>query len=51
MFLVKCDPAGYEEEARAATVPGKMWNHAAYSRGKLYVRSDKKAACFELAVR
>lgn len=51
MFLVKCDPAGYEEEARAATVPGKMWNHAAYSRGKLYVRSDKKAACFELPTR
>lgn len=49
MFLVKCNPAEYEEVARAPTVPGKMWNHAAYARGKLYVRSDKKAMCFELA--
>lgn len=51
MFLVKCNPAEYEEEANAPTVPGKMWNHAAYSRGKLYVRSDRKAACIELPVK
>lgn len=50
MFLVKCDPKQYEEVASAPTVPGKMWNHAAYSRGKLYVRSDKKAMCYELPV-
>jgi outer membrane protein assembly factor BamB len=50
MFLVKCNPADYEEEANAPTVPGKMWNHAAYSRGKLYVRSDRKAACMEMPV-
>lgn len=49
MFLVKCNPAEYEEVATAPTVPGKMWNHAAYARGKLYVRSDKKAMCFSLA--
>jgi len=51
MFLVKCNPAEYEEEANSPTVAGKMWNHAAYSRGKLYVRSDKKAACFELPLK
>lgn len=50
MFLVKCNPAEYEEDASSPTVTGKMWNHAAYSRGKLYVRSDKKAACFEMPV-
>ena len=48
MFLVKCDPTEYDELATAPTVPGKMWNHAAYSRGKLYVRSDRKAACIAL---
>ena len=51
MFLVKCNPAEYDEEASAPTVPGKMWNHAAYSRGKLYVRSDRKAACIDLPVK
>lgn len=48
MFLVNANPAEYEELTQAPTVPGKMWNHPAYARGRLYVRSDRKAACFEL---
>lgn len=48
MVLVKCNPEEYTEEGSSPTVAGKMWNHAAYARGKLYVRSDKKAACYDL---
>lgn len=51
MVLVQANPEEYDEWAAADTIAGKMWNHAAYARGKLYLRSDSKAACFELTTK
>jgi outer membrane protein assembly factor BamB len=46
--LVEASPHGYKELARAKGVAGKCWSSPALSDGRLYVRSTKEAACFEV---
>jgi outer membrane protein assembly factor BamB len=49
--LVKANPDKHEELGRFRPFEGrvKVWNHPVVVRGKLYVRNDEWAACYELA--
>ncbi|MGZ4962983.1 MAG: PQQ-binding-like beta-propeller repeat protein [Limisphaerales bacterium] len=47
--LVRADPQAYHELAKFEAVTGKCWNAPALSDGRLYVRSTKEAACFDLS--
>lgn len=49
LAAVKATPESFEEVARVPVLDGKTWNHPAYSRGLLFVRNDREAACFEIA--
>jgi outer membrane protein assembly factor BamB len=46
--IVEADPSGYKEVGRFKAVAGKCWSTPALSNGRLYVRSTKEGACFEL---
>lgn len=46
--LINPDPAAYKETARMKAIAGKCWSTPAVSDGKLYVRSTKEGACFDL---
>ena len=46
--LVEASPAGFKEKARFKAVSGKCWSTPAIADGRLYVRSTKEAACFDL---
>jgi outer membrane protein assembly factor BamB len=48
LVLVAADPAAHRELGRLPVVSGKTWNHPALAHGRLYVRSEEEAACFEL---
>lgn len=47
--LVKADPSSYQEVAKFEAISGKCWNAPALSDGRLFVRSTKEAACFDVA--
>jgi outer membrane protein assembly factor BamB len=47
--LVQPSTEAYKEQARFKAVTGKCWSTPAVADGRLYVRSTKEAACFELA--
>ena len=47
--IVEASPAGYKELARFKALPGKCWNSPSLSQGRLYVRSTKEGACFDLS--
>jgi outer membrane protein assembly factor BamB len=49
VVVVEANPAAYKELARAKAVNGKCWSTPALSSGRLYVRSTKESACFQLA--
>jgi outer membrane protein assembly factor BamB len=49
--LVEANPSVYKETARFKAVAGKCWSTPALSNGRLYVRSTKEGACFDLASR
>ncbi len=42
------NPAAYKETGRMKAISGKCWSTPAVSGGKLYVRSTKEGACFDL---
>jgi outer membrane protein assembly factor BamB len=46
--LVEASPASYKELARAKAISGKCWSSPALSNGRLYVRSTKEGACFQV---
>lgn len=46
--LSRPSPKGYEELARFKAVTGKCWTTPAVADGRLYVRSTREGACFEL---
>jgi len=46
--LVEASPAGFKESARFKAIPGKCWSTPALADGRLYVRSTKEGACFDL---
>jgi outer membrane protein assembly factor BamB len=48
VVLVDPTPAGYKELARTRAVSGKCWSTPALANGRLYVRSTKEGACFDL---
>lgn len=48
LVVVQADPSGYKELARFQAVAGKCWSSPALSNGRIYVRSTKEGACFEL---
>jgi outer membrane protein assembly factor BamB len=47
--IVEPSPDGYKELVRFKALPGKCWNSPSLSRGRLYVRSTKEGACFDLS--
>jgi outer membrane protein assembly factor BamB len=49
IVLVEANPAAYKEVARTKAITGKCWSTPAISNGRLYVRSTKESACFDLA--
>ena len=49
VVLVEMTPAAYKEVARTKAVEGKCWSTPALSNGRLYVRSTKEGACFDVA--
>jgi len=46
--IVEADPSAYKEASRFKAVAGKCWSTPALSDGRLYVRSTKEGACFQL---
>lgn len=48
LVLVEANPAAYKEVARFKAMEGKCWSTPALANGRLYVRSTKEGACFEL---
>ena len=51
LVLVQASPAGYKELARSKAINGKCWSTPAISNGRLYVRSTREGACFDLAAK
>ncbi len=48
LVLVEPSPVAYKELARFKALAGKCWSTPALSQGRLYVRSTKEGACFDL---
>ena len=48
LVLVEATPASYKEKARADVLDGKCWSNPALSDGRIYVRSTKEGACFDV---
>jgi outer membrane protein assembly factor BamB len=48
IVIIDPKPDAYKEVARAKLVEGKCWSTPVFSNGRLYVRSTKEAACFDL---
>jgi len=46
--LVDVSPQQATEVARFQAVTGKTWNHPVVNRGRLFIRSDEEAACYDL---
>lgn len=42
-------PTGYQEKARFQAITGKCWSTPAFSEGRIYVRSTKEGAAFDLS--
>jgi outer membrane protein assembly factor BamB len=46
---IEATPAGYKEKGRFQAITGKCWSTPAFSQGRIYVRSTKEAAAFDLS--
>lgn len=49
LVLVETNPEAYREKGRFKAIAGKCWSTPALANGRLYVRSTKEGACFELS--
>jgi outer membrane protein assembly factor BamB len=49
LVLVKASPLNYQEIAQFKAIDGKCWSYPAISEGKVYLRSTKEAACYEIS--
>ena len=49
LVVVEAVPEAYKEVARFKAVAGKCWSTPALSNGRVFVRSTKEGACFDLA--
>jgi len=50
LVLADPDPTAYRERARFQAVSGKCWNVPAISNGRIYVRSTREIAAFDVSV-
>jgi outer membrane protein assembly factor BamB len=46
--LVEAKPDAHHELCKIPMIEGKTWNHPVFAHGKLFVRNDKEAACYQL---
>jgi outer membrane protein assembly factor BamB len=51
LAVVECVPDEYREKARWDILDGKCWSTPAVAGGRLYARSTKEGACFDLSTR
>ena len=51
LVVVEATPASYKESSRAKAVEGKCWSTPVLSNGRVYVRSTKEAACFDVSAK
>jgi len=51
VILAEATPAGYKEKSRFQAVTGKCWSSPVYANGKLFIRSTKEAAAFDLSAK
>ncbi len=51
IVVVQATTAGYNEETRFQALEGKCWNSPVVSNGRIYARSTKEGACFEISPR
>jgi outer membrane protein assembly factor BamB len=51
LVVVEAKPSAYTEVSRAKAVSGKCWSTPVVSNGRVYVRSTKEAACFDVATK
>ncbi len=51
VVVVAADPKSHQELARHKVLEGTCWNQPTLAGGRLFVRSDAEAACYEFAVR
>lgn len=49
LVLLDPNPAEYTERARFQALQGTCWNHPAFSRGRLYARSDTEMVALDVA--
>ena len=49
VVVIEPSPEHYQERARFKALAGKCWSSPGLSQGRLYVRSTKEGACFELS--
>ena len=49
LVVVEAVPEAYKKVARFKAVAGKCWSTPALSNGRLFLRSTKEGACFDLA--
>lgn len=48
VVLLDVSPESMTELARFQAIEGKTWNHPVLNRGRLFVRNDREAACYDL---
>lgn len=51
LVVVDAMPSAYKEVSRAKVVSGKCWSTPVVSNGRVYVRSTKEAACFDVSAK
>lgn len=49
VVIIEPSPDHYRERARFKALAGKCWSSPGLSQGRLYVRSTKEGACFDLS--
>lgn len=49
LVLLKADPSGHTELARAQVIEGKTWNHPVVVGDRVFVRNGQQAACYQLS--
>jgi outer membrane protein assembly factor BamB len=49
VVLVEASPKGFHKLGELPAFKSKTWNNPALAGGRLYVRNDQEAACYELA--
>ena len=51
ILVIEPNPDAYKELARFKAVSGKCYSTPAFSNGRLYVRSGKEGACYDLSAK